>query len=201
MLSVLIDKLQKYSAEYDKEIKDVSFLLAFSGGMDSLVMASLLLRIRKRYSISIAFAHINHNAHNQSESIENFCSKYSYDNSVIFHLDRLFLNSQANFEACAREKRYAILEKIAEKYSYHYILTAHHQDDQLETILLRMARGTGIDGLQAIQRQFNFGQGIILRPLLDFTRDQIEDYAKRNKLEWIEDVSNKEVYFDRNFLK
>ena len=80
-------------------------------------------------------------------------------------------------------------------------MTAHHQDDQLETILLRIARGTGVEGLQGIQKQFKFGRGNILRPLLDVSKNEILVYARKKKLDWVVDNSNQESYFDRNFLR
>ena len=174
--------------------------VSLSGGLDSIVLLHILHQIA-REQIYLRAIHFNHNLTEGSQSWAQFCKKICNQLNVNLDIYSLKINLHEGFgiEAAARKARY---QKLGESiHKDECLMTAHHQDDQLETILLRMARGTGIDGLQAIQRQFDFGQGIILRPLLDFTRDQIEDYAKRNKLEWIEDTSNKEVYFDRNFLR
>ena len=174
--------------------------VSLSGGLDSIVLLHALHQIAGE-QIYLRAIHFNHNLTDVSHSWAQFCKKFCNQLNVNLDTYSLKINLREGFgiEAAARKARYQKLRKSIQK--DEYLMTAHHQDDQLETILLRMARGTGIEGLQGIQRQFDFGQGIILRPLLDFTRDQIEDYAKRNKLEWVEDVSNKEVYFDRNFLR
>jgi len=174
--------------------------VSLSGGLDSIVLLHALQKIAGE-QIDLRAIHFNHNLTDGSQSWAQFCKKICNQLNVNLDIYSLKINLHEGFgiEAAARKARYQKLRKNIQK--DECLMTAHHQDDQSETILLRMARGTGIDGLQGIQRQFYFGQGIILRPLLDFTRDQVEDYAEQNKLEWVEDVSNKEVYFDRNFLR
>ena len=141
MLSFLTDKLNEYSTECKLQLEDTSFLLSFSGGIDSTTMASLLLEMRDAYKFKLGFAHFNHHSHNKSGDLKKFCLQYSHDNDVVFHQHELFFDSERNFEACAREKRYMILNNIAEKYPYQFILTAHHQDDQLETVYMKKMDG------------------------------------------------------------
>ena len=99
-------------------LKLESALVAFSGGIDSTSMASLLLKIREKYIIKIGFAHINHHSHSMSDNLENFCFQYSHINNVHFYLNELNFNSKRNFEARAREKRYKILTEIAKKHKF-----------------------------------------------------------------------------------
>jgi len=104
-----------------------------------------------------------------------------------------------SLEAIAREARYAAFAALLQ--SGEVLLTAHHADDQLETVLLRMLRGTGVRGLTAVRRDTVFGAGRLLRPMLDFTRASVLAEARRRGLDWLEDPSNRDLSFDRNYLR
>ncbi len=197
MLSLLIDKLKKYSTECKLELEDASFLLSFSGGIDSTVLASLLLEMRNTFKFKLGFAHFNHHAHNKSDKFEKFCLEYSHDNDVVFHQHELFFDSKSNFEACAREKRYTILNKIAVKHAYHFILTAHHQDDQLETVYMK--KMDGADWISQIGIREKMGK--LRRPFLDISKKEIKVYAKENNIAWIEDPTNSNISIRRNKIR
>ena len=197
MLRLLIGKLKKYSTECKLELEETSFLLSFSGGIDSTIMASLLLEMRNVLKIKLGFAHFNHHAHNKSGQLENFCIKYSHDNDVVLHPHELFFDSQRNFEACAREKRYTILNKIAVKYAYDFILTAHHQDDQLETVYMKKLDGA--DWISQIGIREKMGK--LRRPFLDISKDEIKVYAKHNNITWFEDPTNSNISIRRNKIR
>ena len=197
MLNLLNDKLQLYSNECKMELDTTSFLLSFSGGMDSTIMASLLLGMRDRYNFKLGFAHINHHAHTKSKHVEQFCVRYAHDNNVLFHLHELFIDTQRNFEACAREKRYAILQEIAEKYKYHFILTAHHQDDQLETVYMKKMDGGDWISQIGIRERL----GIVRRPFLEVTKKEIKAYGKQHHIMWVEDPTNINLAIRRNNIR
>ena len=174
--------------------------VSLSGGIDSIVLLHALKKVSNK-DFSIRAIHINHNLHEGSQSWADFCQKTCDQIQIQINIHSVKINNKEGFgiEAAARKVRYQKFQESIQE--GEWLMTAHHQDDQLETILLRMARGTGVEGLQGIQKQFNFGRGNILRPLLDVSKSEILGYAMKNKLDWVEDTSNQETHFDRNFLR
>ena len=174
--------------------------VSLSGGVDSIVLLYALNQSLGKGS-SIRAIHINHNLVKDSESWADFCKKTCDQIQIQIDIHSVKVNIKEGFgiEAAARKARYQKLQRSIQE--GEWLMPAHHQEDQLETILLRMARGTGIQGLQGIQKQFNFGKGKILRPLLDVSKSEVLGYARKNNLDWVEDASNQETYFDRNFLR
>jgi len=172
--------------------------LAFSGGLDSSVLLHALINYRQQYQIIVW--HINHGLLNNAKSMQDFASKQAEKYGLEFRLDNLNMDSsKGNLEAKARDHRYRLFENALSENDA--LLTAHHKNDQAETLLLNMMRGSGASGLRAIASQKPLGKGILLRPLLDHTRDDIKAYAQTHQLEWVEDPSNQNTRFDRNFLR
>ena len=175
------------------------FTIALSGGVDSMVLLDLLSKA-KRSSDVIKAIHINHNLHESSKEWVDFakdaCKKYKLP-LIIESINP----KQEGFglEADAREQRYKKFKEII--LDNECLLTAHHLDDQIETTLFRIFRGTGLDGLRSIRKKAKFGKGLLCRPLINIPREAIEQYAKLNDIKWIEDPSNKNIYFDRNYLR
>ena len=197
LLNLLNDKLIGYAVGNKMKLNNTSILLSFSGGIDSTVMASLMIILRIKYNFMLGFAHINHQVHDKSHTVENYCNQYSQDNDVVFHLKKLYFISKRNFESCARKKRYKILNDIAAKHSYDFILTAHHQDDQLET--LYMKKMDGGDWISKIGIRECMGK--LRRPLLEISKKDITVYAKQHHLEWIEDPTNQDMCIRRNNIR
>ena len=175
------------------------FTIALSGGVDSMVLLDLLSKA-KRSSDVIKAIHINHNLHETSKEWVDFvtdaCKKYKLP-LIIESINP----KQEGFglEAEAREQRYKKFKEII--LDNECLLTAHHLDDQIETMLFRIFRGTGLDGLRSIRKKAKFGKGLLCRPLINIPREAIEQYAKLNDIKWIEDPSNKNIDFDRNYLR
>ena len=175
------------------------FTIALSGGVDSMVLLDLLSKA-KRSSDVIKAIHINHNLHESSKEWVDFakdaCKKYKLP-LIIESINP----KQEGFglEAEAREQRYKKFKEII--LDNECLLTAHHLDDQIETTLFRIFRGTGLDGLRSIRKKAKFGKGLLFRPLINIPREAIEQYAKLNDIKWIEDPSNKNIDFDRNYLR
>ena len=175
------------------------FTIALSGGVDSMVLLDLLSKA-KRSSDVIKAIHINHNLHESSKEwvdfVKDACKKYKLP-LIIESINP----KQEGFglEAEAREQRYKKFKEII--LDNECLLTAHHLDDQIETTLFRIFRGTGLDGLRSIRKKAKFGKGLLCRPLINIPREAIEQYAKLNDIKWIEDPSNKNIYFDRNYLR
>lgn len=172
--------------------------VGYSGGLDSHVLLHALAKLLGNESITAI--HINHqmspNADNWHQHCQDCCDGLGVPmvaKSVTVE------NTGQGFEQAAREARYGVFEQILGEGDL--LLLAHHADDQVETVLYRLLRGTGTKGLAGIPMNRPLGAGEILRPLLPFPRKELEDYAVTNELKWIEDESNKDITFDRNFLR
>ncbi len=170
-------------------------VVALSGGLDSIVLLQLLIEINKTLPFKLHAQHVHHglsaNADAWADFCENVCSKLNIPLTI--SKVKVNKNSGLGVEATAREARYkALLASEAD-----FICLAHHQDDQAETLLLQLARGAGVKGLAGMPVTSNK----LLRPLLDEPRSRLEAYAKQHKLTWIEDESNFDTKFDRNFLR
>jgi len=174
------------------------FWVAYSGGLDSQVLLNIA---RKAISPSqLQAIHINHGLSPQAETWQEHCRLYCEHLNIEFQCRKVEIdNSDSNLELQARQARYAVFESLIQENDY--ILMAHHQDDQMETILYRLLRGSGPKGLAGIPAQRKIGNGALLRPLLKYSKEALIEYADQSGLNWIEDESNKDINFDRNFLR
>jgi tRNA(Ile)-lysidine synthase len=175
--------------------------VAFSGGLDSTVLLHALALVRSESPHRVRAVHIDHGLHPQSTQWREQCAQVAAALGVEFEALSVQVVGQAEMgpEAAAREVRYAALR--ATLAPNEVLLTAHHADDQLETVLLALMRGAGVNGLSAMPGTAVFGVGWHVRPLLDFTRIELERWAREERLTWREDPSNSDVRFDRNFLR
>lgn len=145
--------------------------------------------------------HINHGLHSMADQWATHCQALCQELDVPLRVERVEVDRSdgSGLESAARNARYAVFRRIVE--SDEYIMTAHHQDDQLETVLLRILRGAGIRGLAGIPELSRFGPGWLVRPLLDVSRQALAEYAEAAGLCWIDDPSNADTSFDRNYLR
>ena len=174
-----------------------TLLLAFSGGVDSCVLLHALVQAKTTLTFNLQAMHVHHGLSPNADAWADFCAKTCAVYQVPFEFVKVKVKRSAasGIEAAAREARYqALYEAHAD-----YILLAHHQDDQAETLLLQLLRGAGLKGLSAMAAQD--ADRLLLRPLLDIPRTEIEAYAKRANLAWIEDESNHDTYYDRNYCR
>lgn len=186
----------------ERQIKPLlpnKFCIAFSGGVDSTVLLHAIKNIIDEKS-QIRAIHINHNIVGNSKVWAKTCKSICKNIGIDIEIISLEVTHNGyGLEAAARDERYKKLKEIL--YENEYLLTAHHEEDQMETVFLRMARGTGLDGLQGINEKYSFGEGIIFRPMLEVSKTSVMDYAKEHQLKWVEDSSNQDTHFDRNFLR
>lgn len=181
------------------------FLIAYSGGLDSHVLLHMMASIRESLAgFQIRAMYVNHGLQQEADSWSDHCQNACRELSVPFETTKLSLKKDTgeSVEALAREGRYGALERSLQK--GEVLLTAHHQNDQAETLLLQLFRGAGVNGLSSMPIVSDFGVGLRnqhMRPLLGFSRESLNDYAKTYQLETIEDPSNLDVRFDRNFLR
>lgn len=178
------------------------FIVAYSGGVDSHVLLHMLSICRHDTPhLNIKAVHIDHQLNPHSQQWTVHCQKICDDLHIPLFIETVSVDVQPgdSLEEQARLVRYEKLKKYVEKNSV--LLTAHTLNDQAETFLLQALRGSGLKGLSAMPVQKKFGEGILLRPLLSISRHDILNYAKLHDLKWIEDESNVDPRFDRNFLR
>lgn len=171
-------------------------LLALSGGIDSIVLLDVLARLANRLRFSLAALHVNHQLSPNAARWAAFCRAACRERGIAVRVARIEVPRGPSVERAARELRYAALVEA----KADCIVLAHNEDDQAETVLLQLLRGAGVKGLAAMPF-VRSSYPSILRPLLDVPRADIERYAKRRKLVWIEDESNEDTRHTRNWLR
>lgn len=173
------------------DITPGKYILAVSGGVDSMVLLDLLA---KKPGMQLVIAHFNHGIRPDSAKDEQLVKQTAKRYNTPLEVGHGKLGVKTSEEG-ARRARYAYLEAVKNKHRADSIVTAHHQDDLIETALLNILRGTRRTGLSSIRSQD------IKRPLLDIPKHEIINYAKKNKLRWREDESNKDSKYQRNYLR
>lgn len=195
-------KVRNFLQKYNLNNKDSNLLVTFSGGEDSLSLMFLMLKLSKEFEFRVSAVHVNHQWRGQ-ESLEDelFVRSFCHDRDIEIFVERLDENLPKT-ELIAREKRYEIFNKAAERFGSTAILTAHHQSDQVETILYRIIKGTGQSGLAGIPEACYQKIGPpIYRPFLDCSKEEIRQYAENNNLKAREDSSNNDQTYLRNRIR
>jgi tRNA(Ile)-lysidine synthase len=182
--------------------------VALSGGLDSVVLLDTACRAQAKNKTEIYAFHIHHGLQKQADDWLIFCEKLAQKYKVHFDFRLLHLtdvDKQGNVEARARAGRYEALTDLCEEYGIEDLLLAHHQNDQAETVLLQLLRGSGVAGLSGMPQSRDiksYNQAVTLwRPLLEQSRVELEAYAKEHNLKWIEDPSNQSEKYRRNAIR
>ncbi len=171
-----------------------TLVLGYSTGVDSTVLLHILSKIK---DVKIVAAHLNHNWRGEdSKKDEKFARDFCKKLNIEFYTKTLN-NNVKKTETAAREERYKFFEECALKFGADGILLAHNLNDNIETLIYRIAKGTGLEGLRSIPAV----RGKIYRPMLNIARDEIEKYAKSHKLNTREDSSNADTKYKRNFIR
>lgn len=176
------------------------YVLAVSGGVDSMVLLDLLAKQAKSQkpkaqSLELIAAHFNHGMRQDSDDDEELVSKIVKKYGVKFEAGRANLGTNTS-EETARDARYKFLNEVKKKYRADAVITAHHQDDLIETAIINILRGTGPRGIVSMANNQK-----ILRPLLNISKDEIKKYAELNNIKWREDSSNKDTKYLRNYIR
>lgn len=166
--------------------QDDYVIVACSGGPDSM----LLLYVLNSLKYKCVCAHVNHNLREESQEEYEYVEKYCRDNNIIFEGIELHDLPKVNTELKAREKRYEFFKKIVDKYKAKYVFTAHHGDDLIETILLRIVRGSTLNGYAGFNKITHKDGYDIIRPLVYMTKDEIESYLKEKNIKYYIDATN-----------
>ncbi|HCU91056.1 MAG TPA: tRNA lysidine(34) synthetase TilS [Gammaproteobacteria bacterium] len=177
------------------------FVVAYSGGIDSQVLLHLMVSFVAGQTSRLRMVHIDHGLHKESQGWAEWCAETASEFGIEIVVLKINESppSGCSVEAWARGHRYRLLESTME--ADDVLLTAHHQNDVAETFLLQLLRGAGPHGLSSIAERQRFGSGMMLRPLLNYSRADIVSYAEAHNLEWIDDSSNDEDRYDRNYLR
>ncbi|MFH1852031.1 MAG: tRNA lysidine(34) synthetase TilS [Candidatus Neomarinimicrobiota bacterium] len=175
-------------------------LLAVSGGLDSIALLDLFANLRDAWQFKLVAAHVNHHlrpaADRDAELVQQYCRRQTVECRVI-DLNPDDRQPGDSREIWARDRRYLALRHLAEEIAADWIVTAHQLNDQAETILMHLADGCGIAGLRGIPAV----RGNIIRPLLDFSRDELRHYVRDRQLQWTEDETNLDTAIPRNFIR
>ena len=183
-------------ANKDPFLIDKNIVIALSGGIDSVVLLHFL---NSHYPGNIRAVHINHNLSKHSKDWSLFCKELCHKQDIEFKSIDINIKTSSNVEENARKKRYNSLKSELSK--NEVLCTAHHQEDQSETFLLQLFRGSGVAGLASMPKMKSFADAFLYRPFLNISKQLIVDYATKYNLNWVEDDSNINLNFKRNLLR
>jgi tRNA(Ile)-lysidine synthase len=198
-MEAFLDKLRAGLSRMPVSIEEGHFVVAFSGGLDSTTLLAGLCRLIP--PARLRAVHVDHALQPESAGWERHCAAAAASLGVRYVSERVAIDVGAgdSIEALARRARYRVFAQLLRP--AEVLVTAHHGDDQLETMLLRLLRGSGVSGLRGIVEFAPFAGGYLARPMLDLSRAEIRAQAEQWGLRWIEDPANREQRFDRNYLR
>ena len=173
-------------------------IIACSGGPDSMCLLNLLIKLKEKKNLELIVAHVNHKLRSVSDNEAKMVEEYAIKNNVTFELKELDYQNTKFSEDDAHRKRYEFFKSLIKKYGAKYLVTAHHGDDLIETILMRIARGSNLNGYIGIKRVTQNEDYITLRPLLSTTKDEIIKYNESEFISYVIDESNDSLKYTRN---
>ena len=207
-----MEKVKKFEKKILKKLEEVikerlisekdKILIAFSGGPDSVFLYHFLNLLKNIISIEISIVYINHNLRHDVENDLKFINEFSNSNNVNCYIESVDVKKYAtknkkSIELAARELRYEAIETIRKKIGYNKIATGHNLDDNVETFIFRLLRGTSVTGLKSIPKR----RENIVRPILDFEKSEILSFLKNKNYKYIIDYTNNKNDYTRNFIR
>ena len=175
-----------------------AIVVGVSGGPDSMALLYILNEFKEKMNLRLICAHVNHNTRKETIKEEEYIREYCKKNKIIFETIKINSWGDDNFENEARSVRYNFFEELIDKYKAKYLMTAHHADDLIETILMRIVRGSTLKGYSGFSKVVNKGKYKIVRPLITLTKDEIIDFDKKNNIKYFIDSTNNENKHTRN---
>ncbi len=200
----MIKKFQENLLNHNLLDSTKRVLLAVSGGVDSIVLLDLMTKIPLNQRPQISIAHLNHQLRDESVIEEKFVKELAEKHGYETYSLRWKKEEQPDtgIESAAREERYNFFKEVMQDQAIPYLMTGHHLDDQVETILMRLTRGASLEQLLGIQAEQKIiigeEEGYLIRPLLEFPKEEIYRYAENHQLFYLEDESNRELDYTRN---
>ncbi len=189
----MIDILKDFSFHENDKI-----VVGCSTGPDSMALVDMLLKIRDKYHLSLIIAHVNHNIRKESYDEAEFLKNYCLEHQLLFETMIIENYGDDNFHNEARNIRYRFFEDVVHKYEANYLMTAHHGDDLMETILMRMVRGSNLNGYGGFKELVSMDDYVLVRPLIHYTKKELEEYDIANKVPYFVDKSNLKDDYTRN---
>lgn len=183
------------------KLKNKTFVLAVSTGVDSMVMLQGFLNLKDKFSLNLNVAHYNHRMRKQSEVEEQFLKAYCQEKGISCFVERLEEEILGNFQSFARTKRYEFFRKITHLVNADYLVLAHHADDNIETILMRIIRGSNLKGYAGMDAVMPFHNLLLIRPFLTTTKSELINYANLHRLKYYQDESNYDDVYTRNRIR
>ncbi len=180
--------------------KDDRIVVGCSSGPDSMALVDSLVKIRDKYNLFIVVAHVNYNVRDVSTTEANYVRDYCKDNNLVFEYLNINKDSYSNdnFEFEARRIRYRFYKKLVNEYKLDYVMTAHQGDDLIETIMMKIVRGSNLNGYAGFKKEIKIYDFKIIRPLIYYTKQELIDYCDENKVKYYIDESNDDVNYTRN---
>lgn len=175
-----------------------TIVVGCSTGPDSMALVDMLIKIRDKYNLSLIIAHVNHNLRKQSYEEAEYMKSYCETNNLVFETMTIESYGDDNFHNEAHNIRYNYFDSLVEKYGANYLMTAHHGDDLIETILMRMVRGSNLNGYSGFKKIIDKGTYKIVRPLINFTKEELTQYDVENNIKYYIDESNDKDKYTRN---
>lgn len=199
----IVQHIQQQLTSFFQEFPQSPIVIGYSGGVDSQVLLHALATAKKssKFANQLSVIHVHHGLNAQADNWAQSCEQTCQQLSIPCQVLKIEINKSArqSLEALAREARYQAIAQVINQDAV--LVTGHHGNDQLETLLLALKRGSGVSGLKAMTHSSEvFGINLV-RPLLNFSRQQIEQYAEQKQLTWVEDSSNTDQSYDRNFIR
>ncbi len=179
-------------------LKGSTIVVGCSSGPDSMALLTMLCKEREENSYKIICAHVNHNVRKESKEEQLFLEEYCKQHQIVFESMIIEKYGDDNFHNEARAIRYQFFDEIVHKYQAEYLVTAHHGDDLMETILMRLVRGSSLSGYAGFQKVVDHGEYKIVRPFLSLSKDELLAYDRHHKVPYFLDASNKSDKYTRN---
>ena len=194
--------MEKYLNELKNNfipLLDKKVLIAVSTGVDSMVLLNLAIKYLDKNNIGIV--HVNHKKRIESDTEEEYLRSYCLKHNLAFYVHHLVQNNDENFQSYARSVRYDFFCDISIKYNYEYLLTAHHAEDNLETIVMRFLKSSSLKGYAGMEKETTYKNLKVYRPLLEISKDFILNYAKKHKIKYFNDATNDLYDYQRNRIR
>ena len=159
-------------------------VIGCSSGPDSMALVDMLLKIRDKYNLFLVIAHVNHNVRKESYEEAEFLKDYCFMNKLLFESMVIEEYGDDNFHNEARNIRYNFFENLVHKYDANYLMTAHHGDDLIETVMMRIVRGSNLNGYAGFRNIVDMDGYKIVRPLINYTKKELEEYDQENEVKY-----------------
>ncbi len=178
--------------------KEMKIVIGCSGGPDSMALFDMLLKLRDKYQLYLICVHVNHNLRQESIEEEAYLNDLCAKNHVVFETLTIEKYGEDNFHNEARNIRYRFFEEVVQKYHADILMTAHHADDLIETILMRITRGSNLQGYSGFHKIIEKDNYRIVRPLISYTKEQLEEYDQLHHVKYYIDRTNAQNKYTRN---